>query len=92
MDVAQRTVEIRQILERLDSKNDVKLGVPVGYRPRGHPYEPNSGAHVPSGLCVIFLLHRRNEAGMVEPKDRFSTVGGEFSGCRVVGVLQQGSV
>jgi hypothetical protein len=32
MDVAQRTVEIRQILERLDSKNDVKLGVPVRRR------------------------------------------------------------
>ena len=32
MDVAQRTVEIRQILERLDRKNDIKLGVPVRWR------------------------------------------------------------
>ena len=28
----KRTVEIRQIFERLDSKNDIKLGVPVRWR------------------------------------------------------------
>src|SRR5215831_9076195 len=32
MDVAQRTVEIRQILERLDCKNDIKLVIPVRRR------------------------------------------------------------
>jgi hypothetical protein len=32
VDVAQRAVEIRQILERLDGKNDVKLSVSVRRR------------------------------------------------------------
>ena len=32
MDVAQRAVEIRQILQRLNGQNDIKLGVPVRRR------------------------------------------------------------
>ena len=32
MDVAQRAVEIRQILQRLNGQNDIKLGVPVRWR------------------------------------------------------------
>jgi len=32
VDVAQRAVEIRQILQRLNGKNDIELGVPVRRR------------------------------------------------------------